>query len=400
MKTLRFLPVLMVALMAAAAAKADVPFNPPYDFNWDWTPAISTPNELISPLCGDVVEAEPEGWSLGDDCPQSQWDTPDRIVSTYGPRKQSDNFDFHRGLDFRTAKMELDNAHSNAIEYSRPVFAVADGEFVEVEDDGNDGWLVVIAHRALGVYTRYKHLSEVDSNVSGLSQNASISAGQYLGKTGRSASGNHHLHFEVRSVTPDGDSSVTDEHIEASWKRNAVHPLRLVPYDTTGTTTTLSVSVDASGTPTADLTTTRWDVRRVSIDVCETVGGTCDYPDPAPNSARVDGYHQDPPFFDFEHSSYEYTHRGASRWSTFQSDGADECPYVSAHGTSYDGDLHLDEDNTSEHTFNGVTTEVFGSSTQYRRIFDFEEVVTASVGCARATVTFVNGDTVQDTHCW
>ncbi len=393
--------VLIIALAVAPAALADFPYNPPYDFDWDWAPDITVPDELISPLCGDVLEVAPAGWSLGDDCPESQWETPDRIVSTYGPRQQSDDFDFHRGLDFRTSEMEEDNEDEDEpIESARPVFAVADGELVEVEDDGDNGWLVVIAHRALGAYTRYKHLSEVDTNISGLSVNDSISAGQYLGMTGRSASGNHHLHFEVRKVTPDGDSSVTDEHTESSWQRNAVHPLRLVPYDTTGTTTTLSVSRDTGGTPVVDLTTDRWGVTRVAIDVCEDIGGDCDYPDPAPNSARNDGYFENAPFFDFEHSCYEYTHRGASRWSTFESGGGDECPYVSAHGSSYSGSYHLDEGNTSERTFNGVTTEVFGSSTQYHRIFDFDAVTTASDGCARATVTFVNGDAEQSTYCW
>ncbi len=416
MKSLRSLPLgVLIVLALASPALADFPYNPPYDFNWDWTPDVSAPSVKISSLCGDVVTAAPGGWSLGDDCPVSQWKTSDRIVSTYGPRKQADNFDFHRGVDFRSVEMELDNApdangnepdHNTPINNPRPVFAVADGEIVGVEFDADDGYLVIVGHRALGVYTRYKHLSWVDPNVSGLPQNSSIVAGQYLGQTGRSKSGNHHLHFEVRKVTPDGDSNVGDEHIEASWKRNAVHPLRFVPYAPPQNTTTLSVSLDANDNPTVDLDTDRWDVRRVYVKTCiwSAITKTCNFPFWIPGSVPVDGYYVHPPFTDFELSSYEYTHRGASWWPTFQTGGQDECPYVNdpdtPHGSSYDGDRHLDKADTTVHTFNGVKTEVFGSSTHYHRIFHFEQVPMWTSGCAIATVHFVNGDTAQANTCW
>ncbi len=410
-----FCSIVLIVLPIASPALADVPYNPPYDFNWDWTPELSDPKAKVSPLCGDVVTAQPLGWSLGDDCPMSQWGKSDRIVSAYGPRKQGSSFDFHRGLDYRTVEMESDNDsdangnepdHETPIHHPRPVFAVTDGEFIGVEDGGDDGWLVIIAHRSRGIYTRYKHLSSVDPNVSGLPQHATIVAGQYLGQTGRSESGNHHLHFEVRKVTPDGDSDLDDERKEATWKRNAIHPMRLVPYSPPQNTTTVTVSLSAKNKPVVDLDTDRWDVRRVSLVTCiwNPTLNICNFPFWIPGSIPVDGYYINPPFTDFELTNYQYTHRGPSQWVNFQSGGQDECPYVNdpatAHGSDYDDTQHLDKSGTTVHTFNGVKTEVFGSSTHYHRTFTFEQAMMWSSGCAIATVHYVNGDTTQDNVCW
>jgi Peptidase family M23 len=406
--------LLIAAWAAPQPAFADVPYNPPYDFDWTWTPEITAPAARISPLCADVVEVQPAGWVLGDNCPTSQWEEPDRIVSTYGPRRQGDDFDFHRGVDFRTVEMEADNdanggnpTHTTPIDNPRPVFAVAGGTLVDVDLDANEGYLVIVEHRDLGVYTRYKHLSSVTPLLS-KSPGDPIAAGEYLGLTGRSSSGNHHLHFEVRKVTPDGDTSHVDEQIEATWMRNAVHPLRFVPYDPSATTTTVTVSRDADDSPTVEVETTRWDLRRVFVTTCywNVATGTCHFPFFLPGSVAIDGYYVHPPFADFELANYEYTHRGESMWVTFQGGEADDCPYAGDPETGhtavddYDGDRHLAEEDTTEHTFNGVTTEVFGSSTSYHRIFHFDAATKWTSGCAIATVTFVDGSTVQETFCW
>ena len=407
---------LLIASSIAPLAFADDPYNPPYDFDWNWTPETSAPANLISPLCGDVVEVQPAGWTLGDGCPSSQWGLPDRIVSTYGPRKQDDDFDFHRGVDFRTIEMEADNApdengddptHTTPIDNPRPVFATAAGSFVEVDYDSDDGYLVVVEHRALGVYTRYKHLSEIDSAILSLGQGDPVAAGRYLGLTGRSQSGNHHLHFEVRKVTPDGDTSHADEHTEATWMRNAIHPLRFVPYDPPKGTTTVTVTRDAGDSPTVDVDTDRWDLQRVFVTTCywSSTTNSCHFPFFLPGSVPIDGYYVNPPFTDFELANYQYTHRGASRWDDFQVGGVDECPFVSdpdtGHdGEDYDGDYHLAEENVTTHSFNGVTTDVFGSSTHYHRTFHFDSAMQWTSGCAFATVTFLDGTEVEEDLCW
>jgi murein DD-endopeptidase MepM/ murein hydrolase activator NlpD len=410
--------VLFVAGLAPQAALADDPYDPPYDFNRSWTPELGTPASKISPLCGDVYEVQPAGWSLGDDCPTSQWGVADRIVSTYGPRLQKDgndeNFDFHRGVDFRTVEMEADNDanggapdHTTPIANPRPVFAVAAGTLVDWDLDATEGYLVIVEHRDLGLYTRYKHLSSV-APILGKSPGDSIDAGEYLGLTGRSQSGNHHLHFEVRKVTADGDATHVDEQLEATWMRNAVHPLRFVPYDPSATTTTVTVTRDADDAPTVEVETGRFDLRRVFLSTCvwSSATATCNFPFVVPGNVPIDGYYVNPPFVDFELANYEYTHRGPSWWWTFQADAPDECPYAGDPETGhtdlddYDGDRHLAEEDTTEHTFNGVTTEVFGSSTSYHRIFHFDAAPQWESGCAVATVTFVDGSFVQEDVCW
>ena len=49
-----------------------------------------------------------------------------------------------------------------------------------------------------------------------------VEKGQLLGYTGASGSGFEHLHFEVRSA-PSLDPF-------SAWSRDAVHPMRLLPY--------------------------------------------------------------------------------------------------------------------------------------------------------------------------
>ncbi len=362
----------------------------------DWDPDMSSykpaPNNW--PLCGDILNSSTT-WSEGQACTSK---AADRVVSTYGPRPQSGDFDFHRGIDLRTTDMELDNddledpvdpsnpCDHDCIPHTSPVFAIADGEVDEIEfkckSGVSDGFRVVLVHEyddgseEYEWYTRYVHLSSVailDSSITtptctGGSQSwewepsITVSAGQHIGYTGKSTSNNHHLHFEVRK--------------DSSWSRHAVHPQRIMPSLPSVSSSTVEFSSFGSGQPEVEVDGGLVDIVRVELEqaTCDDVAGTlvCSDFEAISDGQNADGYLEDPPFFDYERSNYQFSHRGGSVWTN--TSGFAYCPHSGDHGSSYDSDLHLTEDDTYVHTFNGTRIEVFGGVTPYERLFRFDEL--------------------------
>ncbi len=397
------------------------------EIDGDWDPDMSSylPAPQNWPLCGDILNDPNVTWSEGQACAST---APDRVVSTYGPRPQSGDFDFHRGIDLRSTDMELDNddldnpvdpsnpCDHDCIPHTSPVFAIADGEVDEIEfkckSGVSDGFRVTLVHEyddgtdEYEWYTRYVHLSSVEmldasiqpQNCTGTKTwewepNITVTAGRHIGYTGKSKSNNHHLHFEVRK--------------DSSWARHAVHPQRNLPSVPVVSASTVEFSSFGSGQPEVEVDGGLVDIVRVELHeaVCDDVAGqvVCGSFELMSGGQNADGYLEDPPYFDYERSNYQYSHRGGSVWSN--TNGFQYCPYSGDHGSKYDSDLHLTEDNTYVHTFNGTRIEVFGGVTPYRRLFRFDEVTLPwdanhDYTCMRAVAqTAGNGTLTSDTVC-
>ena len=276
------LPILMATALIPNAALAASASD---EIDANWSPDMSAYGHTPEfwPLCGDVLNDPNTVWSEGQACDSA---APDRVVSTYGPRPQAGNFDFHRGIDLRSTDMELDNddlddpadpnnpCDHDCVPHASPVFAVAAGEVDEIEfkcrSGVSDGFRIALRHEyddgtdEYEWYTRYVHLSSVEildptiptPTCTGGSQKweweptLTVSAGQHIGYTGKSTSNNHHLHFEVRK--------------DSTWARHAVHPQRILPADNLSGTT-VSFSSFGTGQPEVEVNGPLVDIVRVEL---------------------------------------------------------------------------------------------------------------------------------------
>jgi Peptidase family M23 len=153
--------------------------------------------------------------------PLTQGSVPDEMNTSYGPRIDSDRWDFHDGIDLPAA-------------VGTPVYAMADGvvhragpadktapgqgfgsthillQVVDPKDGKNDLFLV------------YLHL---DSIAEGVIEGAHVNQGDVIGAVGREDATYPHLHFEFRK-------GGAQEH-------RSVHPLNYLPYTSTANFTRL-----------------------------------------------------------------------------------------------------------------------------------------------------------------
>ena len=324
--------------------------------------ALSAPSQLWAansydpspawPLCGRISENPPSGWSEQLGCPAARWgsrsysDYP--LSSSFGPRRkasESYRYDFHRGVDIPTAT-------------GTPVFAITDGVVrIAGANASYTDPLVQLRHYPPGTssclpdgcyVSNYMHLS---SWLVGVGQN--VIKGQLIGYSGVGESGFAHLHFEVRNAR------AADPY--SSWQRDAVHPLRVLPY-ADGSTPTWNLSMLSSAKLSASSarlqvsfrqasSLKRLDLVRIEVEPLTSQGVIIAQ---AGNSANADGYHVRPTFFDFELMNIEYTHKNTAKnpWSSYVS-----CPYSAEHPGSYDPSIHMDKqavDNISVHEFNGA----------------------------------------------
>lgn len=405
-KTLHCLLALVLAVSAGAAGANEIDPN--------WSPDLSSyaPAPSNWPLCG---LSGPPGPPL---CTST---APDRMVSTYGPRNQTNvGYDFHRGIDLRTENMEHDNIDDvdangdpicglDCIPNSQPVFAVAAGDVHKLKfkckDGDPDGFRITLEHGTPGArwYTRYAHLSsvsplanhtppacasgsdaETEYSVNGLGP---VLGGDPIGMTGKSVSNNHHLHFEVRK--------------DENWVRSAVHPVRGLPAIVDPGKLLVSLSYPSGGPFTIDVAAARLDVTRVQLQAAQCGFVGCGpYQDLDPGQQPT-GYYLNPPFYDYELFNYQYTHRGGdSHWESlfcFQ-----ECPFSSVHPWvptpppgeclhDYSSGFHIDDA-----TFNSVTVTPGSTLPVYMRTF---EMLAASpqLGqiCTRAVALTATGATFE-----
>jgi murein DD-endopeptidase MepM/ murein hydrolase activator NlpD len=341
------------------------------------------------PLCGRIIENPPAGWNEADGCPPERWGNPNHtdlpLSSTYGPRQKASEgyrYDYHRGLDIPTPE-------------GTPMFAIADGL---VKIAGNHSAysdpLIQIRHYRPG-YASCKPVGCYHSNYMHIQSwvvaaNQKVSKGELIGYTGTSASGFEHLHFELRNA-PAFD-------YYSRWQRDAIHPLRLLPYSDASTPAISFDSVDTSnpGAPIVEMTVTseRVDITRIELSVYDADNQIVQQPG---NVADSRGYHVQPSWFDMEKFNFQYSHKNSRRypWSSFSVDGVNQCPFAAAHDQFYDANVHLDAQtpiDSSVGEFNGITiapARYNSNSNEYSLTLIFNEL-RGPVQCMKATVTFAS----------
>ena len=347
------------------------------------------------PLCGRITENPPPGWTASQGCPSSRWGNPDYsdlpAHTTFGPRQlvsEGDRYDFHRGLDLATP-------------IGTPVFAMARGVVrIAGHDSSYEDPLIMIRHYRPGTFgscnpdgcyhSLYLHLSGwvVD-------EDDEVQKGQLIGYTGESENDFEHLHFEVRDGQPEDPSS--------SWQRDAIHPLRIMPYHITPGNTEISIpAVDTTNPLQPRVTvfvrqpaaTRRLDVGRVEVEVYDRASQTAVAQSGV--LANANGYHVNPPWLDLEVLDREYTHKNSSAfpWSSFS-----VCPYAADHGGSYSASVHLDKQAPGDSKvgqFNGVRVQTnrFNSTTSdYELTVEFTALTGVSLAsnlCIVANVRSAN----------
>jgi hypothetical protein len=387
--------VLLLLVPGAAHAAPDPGWNPQIWIQWsqEWryvdTNGDGVPDAyelwpvVVTPLCDDFLQRNP-GTDPALGCTPAtgyegiNHDGADfsNVIGQYGPRRTLASAgmvnDFHRGVDMAFPDMEDENGDPGTRPlFSRPVFAVADGTVSRVEytfDDDDpsqhDGFRMTIEHRDDNrevYYSVYKHLwavpghsnkanpsasvhdCGVDAVPSGLAEGTPITVGQFIGCTGFSKGGLHHLHVETRKTH--------------DLNRTAVHPFRF--YERGGQFTTAYTEHEASGQVVVDVISTS-TARNSLVRVVpyQTEGGVVIE---QPGSMFVNGYHVYPSIVDFEQMNYEYSHEPG--------DFHDEtCPFLDEHGASYDSNVHF-----KDGEFNGISIyePVDGNANDrtYSRIF-------------------------------
>jgi hypothetical protein len=161
------------------------------------------------PAKGTEAEVPPEdvtSTSLAEELqtiwPISNSTTPDYMRSPFGPRIQSGvGYDFHRAIDIPAPE-------------GTPIVAIMPGVIRTAGDHPSYSQpLVQVRHEYNGstFYAQYQHLSAVS-----VVEDQVVEAGEVLGETGVSSSGNPHLHFAIR-----------EEWVN---KRNAANPMTYLPY--------------------------------------------------------------------------------------------------------------------------------------------------------------------------
>lgn len=375
--TVRLISTVLAALLVLAAPR---------------THAGQTDPQPAWPLCGRISANPPAGWNESQGCPATRFgnaaysDQP--LSATFGPRpldSENDRYDFHRGVDIATA-------------IGTPIFAISDG-LVQVAgvDPSYTDPVIKLRHLRPGqtscsgvgcYYSLYLHVSDWT-----VANGASVVKGQLLGHTGASsASGFAHLHFEVR------DAPASDPN--SAWSRDAIHPLRVLPYSVANNTT---VVFDAVNTSDANATralltvaSNRFDLDSVEMRVFD--GNHTEIVQPG-NTANSKGYYVLPPFFDMEVDSFQYSHKDSAAfpWASYGVGGANECPYASAHGAAYNENVHLDAQSPSDFhqgLFNGVriVTRKYWPSDVSNYWLQLEFLaLKGPAACIEATAVFANG---------
>ena len=340
------------------------------------------------PLCGRITEQSPPGWTEGDGCPGERFGSTsfsdEPLSSTFGPRplySGENRYDFHRGVDIATP-------------VGTPFFAVTSGTVqIAGPDAAYSDPLVRVRHFRPGhqacepegcYYSLYLHISAwvVEAG-------AEVRKGQLLGYTGASSSGFEHLHFEVRDA-PSFDPW-------SAWSRDAVHPLRLLPYSPAGESLAASIlPVPGGGPHSLTLLTRRYDLLSVDVEVLDRKLWPVHQPGDEPGQS---GYHVHPPFFDMEVFNFQFSHKDSAvfPWERFGPGGASECPFHADHGASYSPHVHLDAQDPADYRrglFNGIGVRTLrywpSDEREYEIGLDFL-ALHGGVGCLEVTATFASG---------
>lgn len=350
-------------------------------------PPIATV-EYSWPLCGRITENPPAGWMVGDDCPENRLtdafdDAP--MSSTFGPRQmasQGFRYDYHRGIDLPT-------------DVDTPLFAIADGEVLKAgADPAFADNVLMIRHydpdtddcdNERCINSVYLHINSAVVNVG-----ERVTQGQMIGYSGMSLSGFPHLHFEIRQAPGNHD-------IQSSWQRDCRHPLDFLAYPDGGADnmTVAITSLDTSdpmhpilSVSVSQPESVELDLNRVEVEVRQKQSdGSTVLVDQARHSTQGNtpegvGYEVNPPFFDMQLFNRQYSYKDSSTfpWSAFQTGGAHESPFHTVLPSSYDPNVHLDAQLSTDQKighFNGLTiapARFTSSSTEYRIEITFNEL--------------------------
>ena len=417
--------VLTFFLVALVAASFPCTAQTSYDSNPAW------------PLCGNYYLTAPSTWDPAvTGCPDTRWGMPDLINDTYGPRLRSGKYDWHRGLDLHTDG-----------EDGRPTFAITCGK-VKTVDDVYNGTVVVEhypnytcktdgtddvfprCHKIGGCYyARYRHLASVEVDEGDL-----VTKGQLVGTTGRNvdsttdpdwADAYPHLHFEIRDYQG-------GPNYYARGQREAIHPLKVLPYDDTGadgivltiTDFTSSSTGSSSAEVLASMANDFEELDLVRVDLALYVNGTLvPWTNSGASYTTPDGeaYALDPPFFDMQLWSRQFNYTDTSKVpyedflpASMRSDSVDG-PWLSPYAdpsssyhqasfpSSHDDDWHMEARQSfpNEHIgdFNGLEVEPENFNRTYA-FYDltlrFEELPSVASGatvCLKAWGTDVLGNT-------
>jgi murein DD-endopeptidase MepM/ murein hydrolase activator NlpD len=357
--------------------------------------------QMVWPLCGRISQSPPSGWVDQDGCPASRAGDPVfndfPLSSSYGPRplaSENNRYDFHRGVDIATP-------------IGTPVFAVTDG-IVKTAGPHSSFFdpLIRIRHfrpgesscTAGGCYhSYYLHM-----NGWVVVEDQAVVKGQLIGYSGASgASGFEHLHFEIR------DAPASDPY--SSWSRDARHPLGVLPYQVPNLTGITINEVDDSAPSAIEvdltLTSNRYDLVSVLITAYDQSLNPVYQPGDTPDQ---NGYNIYPASFAMESRNFQYSHKDSTNfpWSSYGTNGPNQCPYHALHGNSYNANIHLDAqhpDDPHEGLFNGVhvKTKKYWPGTDYWLNLRFLQIQ-GPARCIEATAVFASGDTFskQWGNCW
>jgi len=221
------------------------------------------------------------------------------------------------------------------------------------EQTGYDKPLIQLHHSSeanLSYYSNYMHISKWV-----VTKGEQVEQGALIGYSGVSASGDAHLHFEIR----------TGGH----WQCHAVHPLTYLPY-ADNHAKDLSVTIEQVDTSTPRSPTVRLRIRLTNLNELDfnrvaltlsTKGGEAITQTGASGVGQTPegrGYAYHPPYYDMTQTNrdYSYLDSYAYPWESFLVGGAYESPYASQLPATYSANIHLDQasaTNPSVGLFNG-----------------------------------------------
>lgn len=364
------------------------------------------------PLCGRIAENPPANWKPEDGCPSDRWGNPDYsdapFSSTFGPRQkasESYRYDFHRGVDIPSANLT-------------PVFAIAKGvvrksgydpaysdPLIQLRHYRPDYW--GSCYRGSGCYaSNYMHLSQWVVSIGDV-----VEKGDLIGYTGESESGFGHLHFEIRDAPGKHDAY-------SAWQRDAIHPLKVLPYHDTDTEN-IALTIDSVDrtVPTQPIVTVtatllnsaELDLNNIELELYqkESNGSLTPVPQSGEISTRITpesiGYYLNPSWYDIEQFNRQYSYKNSSKypWSSFQCGGSYESPYCNILPSSYNANIHLDHATSYDHKvgdFNGllIAPSQFNTySSNYRLTITFTQLDGVEDGknlCVKASAYDILGN--------
>ena len=149
----------------------------------------------------------------------------DTMGTSYGPRINNDEWDFHNGIDLPPVDDTM----------STPVFAARGGTVVRAGEAGDNGYSSrhLVIQDADGRYMVYLHLEAIESPLPTLYPDPAnpgapatpVHQGQRIGWAGDDGASHTHLHFEIRESLAQVDSTHPLNYLEYTDSSNFTAPV-------------------------------------------------------------------------------------------------------------------------------------------------------------------------------